>query len=236
MPAPSILPPLPIDETPSLPHPRLVKPIGWLPLWVIVIIGVALTCAAMPFDQAIAGWAVHNHPLPVGNDAARELMMLEQYGQVVSSVLVIIAVGLVDPRGPRRALVIALGCIATVLVCYLLKGGIGRARPHTFDPVQAYQFFGPGMGFTHGSKYQSFPSAHTTGAVALAAGLAAAFPRGSILFYCLALQVMIQRVLHADHYLSDVIAGALLAIVMVRLSISYRWFDRVFVTDAPPPA
>ena len=61
--------------------------------------------------------------------------MLEQFGQWTSSVLVILAVLLVGPQGRRKALAIGIGCLLTVLACYVLKDLFGRPRPDTLLPL-----------------------------------------------------------------------------------------------------
>jgi membrane-associated phospholipid phosphatase len=140
--------------------------------------------------------------------------MLMQWGQWTCSVLVIIAVAMLDRNGRKKAISIAVGCICSVAVCYLLKGLFGRARPWLLHK-HIYGLYGPAMGF-HSAAYQSFPSAHTSGAFALAAGLAWFYPNGRALFYFLAGDVAVQRVLRHAHYPSDVVAGAFLATVIVR--------------------
>jgi undecaprenyl-diphosphatase len=73
------------------------------------------------------------------------------------------------------------------------------------------------MGFTMGSKYGSFPSAHTTGAFALAAGLSWFYPNARGLFVGLAVVTAGQRILHHAHYLSDVFAGIILGVGVTRM-------------------
>src|SRR5437763_690679 len=99
------------------------------PWWLKVALGVLATVAAYLWvDQRVAAWAMLHEPLTdhgtilrLHTDGVHELMMLEQYGQWVCSVIVIAAVGLIDRQGRRKALAIGLGCLATVLTCYLLK-------------------------------------------------------------------------------------------------------------------
>src|SRR4051812_27784282 len=182
--------------------------------WIKLVIVIAATGAAILWlDFPIAHWSLSTHPIPDlmdpqarHNDIARELMMLEQWGQWICSVLVIVAVAMLDRRGRRRALAIALGCLGTVLLTYLLKDLCGRSRPYVLHDG-TWQWGGPAMGFTKGSEWGSFPSAHTTGAFALAVGLSWFYPRARGLFMGLAVITMVQRVLHSAHFLSDVLAG-----------------------------
>jgi len=157
--------------------------------------------------------------------------MLMQWGGWSSSILIILAVALLDRFGRRKALAITLGCLATVGVCYLLKDLLGRARPWELAS-NIYGFFGPVKGF-HMAAFQSFPSSHTTGAFALSAGLAWFYPRARVLFYLLALQVALQRLWWLDHYPSDAIAGALLAVTVVRCVLLWNWPGRL-IAALPP--
>ncbi len=173
----------------------------------------ALILAYLFLDRPATLWAL-SRPIVLHGGLKFEFIMLMQYGQWFCSVLVIIAVALMDRHGRRKAIAIALGCICTVLLTYLLKGMIGRTRPYVFKNG-TWKFMGPAYGFTS-AAYQSFPSAHTTGAFALSAGLAWFYPNARALFYALALHVAFQRVLHLAHFASDTIAGMILAVTMVR--------------------
>ena len=196
-------------------------------------VALAAGAAILWLDRPIAAWALRSQPLAVRGDMVRELMLLEQYGQWTCSMLVIVAVGMVDRAGRRKALAIALGCLLTVLLTYLLKDILGRSRPAVieFDAfpelvrVAGYPFTGawtwggPKIGFHGGSRWTSFPSAHTTGAFALSCGLAWFYPRGRGLFMLLAIITAVQRVLHGAHYLSDTIAGMGLAVLTMRWTL-----------------
>ncbi len=201
----------------------------WIKLAAVVI---ATGAALLWLDFPIAHWTLATHPIPdlmdpaaKHSDIARELMMLEQWGQWVCSVLVILAVAMLDPRGRRRALAIAVGCLCTVLLTYLLKDLFGRSRPYVFHDG-SWRWGGPAMGFANGSEWGSFPSAHTTGAFALSVGLSWFYPRARGLFMGLAIVTMVQRVLHSAHFLSDVLAGMGIAVVMARWTLRVKLAGR----------
>src|SRR5207244_2022538 len=142
---------------------------------------ITLTLLAIFFlDQKIALWA-RAHPIPDlagrplaedptstkyrGGDIGRELMFLEQFGQFTCSVVVILAVALIDPKGRRRA-------------CF--------------------------------------------------------YPGGRALFMALALITATQRVLHTAHFLSDVIAGMGLGVLVARWTLSTKFAGHL-ISLAPPP-
>jgi membrane-associated phospholipid phosphatase len=157
-------------------------------------------------------------------------MMLEQWGQWVCSVIVIGAVALIDRAGRRRALAIPVGCLITVLLTYLLKDLIGRTRPNAAIPgveLGSWLWGGPSQGFTQGSRWGSFPSAHTTGAFALSVGLSWFYPKARGLFMGLALITAVQRVLHSAHFLSDVLAGMGIAVFVARWSLRAKLAGRL---------
>jgi hypothetical protein len=88
--------------------------------WVkLLLVVVATGVCLLWVDGPVAAWALRVHPIPdlanakaSGGDPGRELMMLEQWGQWVCSVVVIAAVAILDRAGRRRALAIAIGVCA----------------------------------------------------------------------------------------------------------------------------
>lgn len=218
--------------------------------WIKLVVLVAATLIAIRWlDFPVAHWALTRHPIPDyadpkarHGDVARELMFLEQWGQWVSSMLAIAAVALIDKAGRRRALAIAIGCFGTVLLTYLLKDLFGRTRPYVFADG-SWAWGGPVQGFSKGSAWGSFPSAHTTGAFALSVGLSWFYPRARGLFIGLAVVTMVQRVLHSMHFVSDVLAGMGIAVLVTRWTLQAKLAGRVmalmpaqlrewFMTDA----
>jgi membrane-associated phospholipid phosphatase len=206
----------------------------------------ALTMIAIVWlDRPIALWAdAHRQHIPdlaygavraPGGDPGRELMFLEQYGQAVCSVVVIAAVAFLDEAGRRRALALALGCLLTLALTHLLKDLCGRSRPFVFSDDGSWQFAGPAKGFTAGSKWGSFPSAHTTAAFALSTGLSWCYPRARAFFMTLALMTAALRVLHTAHYLSDTLAGLAIGVFVMRSTLAARLAGRL-IALAPPAA
>ncbi len=203
------------------------------------IVAAATAAAILWIDQPVAAWALKAMPIPDLNNASakhgdlgRELMLLEQWGQWVCSVLVIAAVALIDKKGRRRALAIGIGCLLTVLATYLLKDLCGRTRPWVLGDG-LWTWGGPAEGFTGGSKWASFPSAHTTGAFALSCGLAWFYPRARGLFMTLAVITAVQRVLHGAHFVSDTLAGMGLAVITMRWTLRGKLAGRA-IASAPP--
>jgi membrane-associated phospholipid phosphatase len=238
-----------VAETPSIPALwREAAPRTWdsaIPWWVKALIVVAAAVLCMLFvDQRVAVWAYEHRQWipdlmrprgqgdPGYGDLGRELMYMEQMGQFSSTVMAICAVALIDKAGRRRALAVAIACILTVLLTHFLKDMFGRSRPFTarFSRDGHWEWGGPAKGFSGGSAWGSFPSAHTTSAFALASGLAWFYPRGRILFMYLATFTATLRVLHYAHYVSDVVAGMGIGVFVARITLHYSlagWWIRL---------
>jgi len=209
---------MPASDTPQLWfQPPGTHPDDRIAWWVKLAVMALLTAGALLWlDGPVIRWVGANQPLAsLRGDVAREIKMLEQFGQYTCTVLILAAVALVDKDGRRKVLAIALGCVASVLVCYALKFGLGRSRPVLGGSEWDFHWLTWGQG----SKNQSMPSAHTMGAFALAAGLTWFYPRARALFYGLALVTAVLRVLNHAHYPSDALLGMTLAIATVRLTL-----------------
>lgn len=177
--------------------------------WVLPPLAMlVLACLALPADLPAARWAAgREYPR-----ALRELMSIaEALGHGVGVTLVVITVFVLDPtvrRGlPRFIAAVALGGLGANLI----KLVISRDRPGAVDLMrtEVAQTFGDWLPLAHnGSLHQSFPSAHTATAVAMALMLSVLYPRGRWWFGTLAVCVGAQRVLGGAHFVSDVLAGA----------------------------
>jgi membrane-associated phospholipid phosphatase len=142
----------------------------------------------------------------------------------------LLAIGLGFPRRWRpsrntlyHAVGFAVAFFAHLPLVHLLKWLVGRARPLAnlgafhFEPCSA-------------AKYaDSFPSAHTSAAVMLALLLALHFPRYGWVFYVWAGLEGLKRIILEWHFLSDVLAGWLLAWLIVFTFVRYAgppWFPQ----------
>lgn len=99
----------------------------------------------------------------------------------------------------------------------IIKWFAGRHRPVGFfqHGYFGFSYFGTGYELT------SFPSGHAQTAFALATALTILFPRWGIPLFVAAGAVGISRIILTSHYLSDVIAGAGIGIL---LTIAVKYF------------
>jgi undecaprenyl-diphosphatase len=95
------------------------------------------------------------------------------------------------------------------LTANLAKNIIGRARPKLFDTAGPLDF----QLFAFDSDHASLPSGHATNIFAFATVIGMLWPRGRVLLYTLAAWITASRVLIGQHYVTDVVLGAILGTV-----------------------
>jgi membrane-associated phospholipid phosphatase len=119
---------------------------------------------------------------------------------------------LVDGRYGRQSAKLALGATLNALVVVEpLKVAFGRERPD--EALGGTVFHGPS------TRHDSFPSAHTAIAFAIATVYGHRYRRWRIPIYLLATGVGLSRIDAGRHYLSDVFAGAGIGILAGRASL-----------------
>jgi membrane-associated phospholipid phosphatase len=124
-------------------------------------------------------------------------------------------------RIARHCLLYFAALATTAAAIHLLKSFVARPRPGSL----LQEGYGLGAPFT-GSPWDSFPSGHAQVAFVTAAVLASLAPRWAPAFYLLAALAAAARVVTGWHYLSDTVASAFIAVVVVRL------LARVFLDPA----
>lgn len=100
---------------------------------------------------------------------------------------------------------IAHGAVA--LLVTLLKHVVGRPRPK-FNHAGGFQLW-PSMD----NGFDSFPSGHAAAAFTVAAVLARRYPSARWIWYGTAALVTFSRILRGSHFVTDVMAGAILGLV-----------------------
>jgi membrane-associated phospholipid phosphatase len=105
-----------------------------------------------------------------------------------------------------------LSIAASGIAADLLKLIFGRLRPKLLFNFGAYDFAWLGLR----SDHWSFPSGHTATIVALVTALWCLWPRHLLFYVLVAGVVSLSRVAVGAHYLSDVFAGALIAVLITK--------------------
>ncbi|MEU3460390.1 phosphatase PAP2 family protein [Streptomyces sp. NPDC006733] len=169
--------------------------------------------ALLPGDHATHVWALTHRP----RGALTAARWITATGTGVWPYAMALAAGILAVRDRRQRLYAAGGALAFLALGQVLRTGlmqvIGRARPPTGDWA------------THASRF-AFPSGHTTTS-AMAAGLLAwavlrrcrpAAARVAVaLLACWAVLVGCTRIYLGVHWLTDVLAGWLLAAAWISL-------------------
>ena len=101
---------------------------------------------------------------------------------------------------------------ASGLVVDLLKILVGRTRPKLLFAGGAYDFGWFGLR----ADDWSWPSGHAATAAALVTALWCLWPRPLYLYVAAAALIAVSRVVTGAHYLSDVVAGAAIAVAVTR--------------------
>lgn len=142
-------------------------------------------------------------------------------------VLIILVVLVLAWTSPAGRAVVAVELIGTIVIAYVVSQFIGvvafRERPFVQHPIRQL--------IVKDANEKSFPSDHATLAFAVALpAIAAAWRRWLVVVLaCSAAAIAVGRVFVGVHYVSDVLAGGLLALVVwwfVRRGIQ-RWWRAV---------
>jgi membrane-associated phospholipid phosphatase len=175
--------------------------------WLVAGVCVAGTTAIGVFLDGPVEQYCQDHLTPSRTDAAHKIAQL---GTVASLGSLGVA-GLHGwATGDRRGIDclvdgIEASIITSVFVVPVTKYVIGRSRPNASgSDSDTYQPF---------SRDASFPSGHTAQAFTVAAVMSASYensPWIAVPSYLLAAAVGVSRVIEDEHYLSDVVAGAII--------------------------
>ncbi|MGE0760944.1 MAG: phosphatase PAP2 family protein [Pirellulaceae bacterium] len=211
--------------------------LGWQPDRTVLLAACATGLAplALLIDVPISAYcAVEGVP--------GELKRVLEWSEVLAhgSGVAILAVVLfvLDTANRRYIPRLLIGAYGAGLAADLVKLCVARQRPRHFDFSLSVSdtfagwlpVFGSSDGVGLSSRFQSFPSAHTAVAVAMALGLARIYPHGRVLFAVLAVMAAGQRIESGAHFLSDTLVGAALGACVYwscqRSALVNRWLAR----------
>ncbi len=172
------------------------------------------------FDESICRFFVQNR-LPSDLKRLIDLSEVMAHGLTVAVILLLVYCVALHVR-PIFLWMVACPVVGG-LAANLTKSMLSRIRPYKFWELQAraeelgHSFAGwlPILesGYLRESWRQSFPSGHTATAFSLAVALSWAFPRGRVIFYCLASLAGLQRIVSNSHWPSDVFVGAAIGLL-----------------------
>ncbi len=231
--------------TPLKPTPRTAGPSGASrldhehPLWISHafslrgLIPPALllltACLVLPADVWIS---LYYYKIPLGHPKFLRNILdnVEPFGHAVGVVVAALSVMLLDGRQWKTGFSVLFAGLGAGLAADVAKLLVGRVRPRNFDfdTLDVRSTFDGFLPFFNGSSgSQSFPSAHTATAFAMAVMLSSLYPRARVLFFLLAFLTAGHRLHSGAHYPSDILTGAavgwLFAMWCIRLAVKHHY-------------
>lgn len=162
-------------------------------------------------DMALVEAAADNKHNPLAKAVGAIGHLGDQPPMLAASALLLAAGVLAKERRMIRAGARMISAeLVTIVIKDLVKRSVTRTRPHVLLEEGRYE---RRPGGPHEGKYNSFPSGHTAGAVAVARALAREYPAAKVPAYAFAAAVAVGQVPNAAHYPTDVGAGALVGLV-----------------------
>ncbi|WP_156340419.1 phosphatase PAP2 family protein [Sphingomonas sp. Leaf17] len=171
------------------------------------------------------------------NPLIRAAGALSEIGDQPPMIALSVATGLVGVvRRDRRMIRVGVRMLAAHAIAtwtkQAIKAGIVRTRPATAEK-QGYR---SDTGKDTDHAMSSFPSGHTAGAVAVAQVVARDYPAAALPVRSAATAVALIQIPRAKHFLSDLVVGAVIALVAERLaSMLVDAVDRRIDTVKPVP-
>ncbi len=152
----------------------------------------------------------------------------ESYTHIIMTIILLF-------RKYRFALMVACVGLFSIPVVYLLKDQIGTDRPLTYFRMQNREeavTIVPDLDLNVGQT--SFPSGHTSAGFTLCTALAIVsgtrYPRSGIFLVALGTLIGISRIFLVQHFLIDVLGGAMLGVLIAWLG--YRLFRLPAIENA----
>jgi membrane-associated phospholipid phosphatase len=195
---------------------KTIKRLTELPYYFFTILSILLSAFIFNFCYTkTAGFLIFNQFHP------RWLDIFFKYTTNLGDGLISIlaAVILLTLRKKKKAMTIVLAYIYSGLLIQIAKRLLHMPRPKYFFEQTLFQYthFVEGVSM---HNQNSFPSGHTASAFAMATVMVLVFKKKKISLFCLftALIIGYSRIYLAQHFLIDVIFGALAGIICALLS------------------
>lgn len=186
----------------------LVKsPAGWdKKEWFIASGVVTMTTLIMVGDHKIQKFFQDNKT-EFTKDVAYLAEMGGSQAQVGLAATYLVGTILKNPKLKKASVLAFSSLLVSGVLVQGLKQVFGRVRPYATD--NHLDFYGPGI---RSSKYNSFPSGHTTAAFAVASSISTVYDSTlvKILAYGAATLTGLSRVHDNKHWMSDVFMGAII--------------------------
>lgn len=211
-------------------------------LWRIVLCTLVLISTgilAFTVDYPVSSWMSGERLRTVlRGDVYSVVRLSETFSHGVVVTLIVLLIVRIDPRGWRLFPLLTASSLGAGLVANCCKLLVARTRPSKHVLIgDAFNSFGSWLPGDLGHDLQSFPSAHTAVGVGFAFALTRLYPRGAAIFWLFASLAALQRVEGGAHYVSDIVFGAGLGILMAYVSgwmfSNYAAIDSVAMEPIP---
>lgn len=188
---------------------------GRLPRWVCIAgIAAAVVAGAFLLDTPLSRWVAE--VAAPGTWLRRTLKLpvhvLKQWAWFVALAVALAA----QPRPWQRLRPYLMVLVVGFGLLYLLKYAVGRARPDLDLGVYSFAPWADRMVLSDG--FDSMPSGHAFSFILLATLLSHYVPRSRWVVWPLAVLGSVSRVALQRHFVSDVLAGAALALLVVEMA------------------
>lgn len=203
---------------------RVRVEIGWMLAIAFAVVGVISSF----WDLEISRLATS---IKIPGDLRKGIHLSEAFAHFSGVVVILGTLLIVDIKNRARLIQACLLVTTSGVVSNAAKYIIPRYRPHSLDqasiPIQSsWETWGvPWSGSWFEEAVRSFPSGHSATAVALAIALSWIYPRGRWVFAVLAFMACLQRLVSGAHFLSDIMAGSDIAVLVSLVFYRYTFRD-----------
>jgi len=201
-----------------------------LTLYTACITFIACSVSYLFIDQPLASIAYYSLPKTYLYSIANFIGKISEpslWAGLFLILAIISSICFIRHHHNKKLYIITLSLFIAILVATLLKYTLARYRPILFLEQNLYGFHG----FSMKNSFNSFPSGHATLAFAGLLGFSNIFNKKSltITLIMIACIIAISRIIMAQHYLSDVIAGSYIGI------FAYLWAQAVISQKLSTP-
>lgn len=183
--------------------------------------GAILACfvglVGLTWDLEISRISAH---FKIPGDLNKAIQLSETFGHTAGVIAIFTALLLIDLENRPKLWRAAAFTLLCGIAANVAKIVVPRYRPHSLDQSPTEILSGwdtwcmPWTGSWFDEQLRSFPSGHSATAVALGIGLTQVYPRGKWFFGMMAAAACFQRLSSSAHFLSDIMGGVLISLLM----------------------